>query len=139
MSKVIESGKMKYVYNIIIVVCFTLVFCDVNFSDAAISTVTLYTEHYQRGQSHTMHVNKCENVPDWINDRASSVDTHDTCIKLCTKINCHGRCVQYGLGIENDEWLEDLNDEISSVAPCDPCSIFTETETETPDSSQDYE
>lgn len=93
-----------------------------------VGSVTLYTERYQQGQSHRMDVMKCKNVPDWINNKAESVDTHDTCIKLCTESNCKGRCVEYEPGIGDHGLLEpgvgdyglfdDLYHRISSVEPC---------------------
>lgn len=43
--------------------------------------------------------NGCANVPSRMNDRASSIDTHNGCVVLCKDNNCQNQCEMAGPGV----------------------------------------
>lgn len=62
---------------------------------------------------------RCYNMPAVYDDRASSVDTHYSCIKVCTERDCKA-CFKIEPGTKGHYSLKEvrLNDNISSFTQC---------------------
>jgi len=72
------------------------------------------------GFSHYLNVDGCENVPKWINDEVSSIDTHGSCISGCEKSDCRGECAQFfpGSAGHEDVSLVNMDKKLTSFKPC---------------------
>ncbi|CAL8087125.1 unnamed protein product [Orchesella dallaii] len=82
--------------------------------------LTLYDHEFQKGERYYQDVGpKCYNIPKVFDDRASSIDTHHTCIKVCTERDCRG-CYNMRPGTKGHFSLREvhLNDNISSFTQC---------------------
>ncbi|ODM98928.1 hypothetical protein Ocin01_07762 [Orchesella cincta] len=82
--------------------------------------LTLYDHEFQKGQRYHQDVGpQCYNLPKVFDDRASSIDTHQSCIKVCTERDCKG-CFNMKPGTKGHFTLREihLNDNISSFTQC---------------------
>jgi hypothetical protein len=63
---------------------------------------------------------ECQDVPSHFNDRASSVDTHNSCMTVFEHGGCQGRHFNYSPGQGSHHRLteQNLNDAVSSVRAC---------------------
>jgi len=80
----------------------------------------IFMIHHKLGERYHQDVGpKCYNLPRVFDDRASSLDTHHTCIKVCTETDCRG-CYNMKPGTKGHFTLREvhLNDNISSFTQC---------------------
>ncbi|CAG7818327.1 unnamed protein product [Allacma fusca] len=85
------------------------------------SRLSLYEDINQEGDYYFMRVgSQCMMLPEGIQERASSVDTHETCLLLCRLPNCRS-CVRMYPGGPGHQDLRDveINDQVVSVKACD--------------------
>ena len=55
-----------------------------------------HTDHHHVGSGSHVRMSirhQCTNLPHHFQHKASSVNTHGHCVKLCSRENCHGDCV----------------------------------------------
>lgn len=67
-----------------------------------------------------MNLQGCEDVPSWINDGFSSIDTHGSCISICELQSCQGICVKMSPGSEghHDLGRVRMDRTVTSAKPC---------------------
>lgn len=73
------------------------------------------------GQTFDIRSNgECVNMPGTFNDKASSIDTYNTCMRVFEHGNCQGRSFEYrpGNGYHFNMGQDGFNDVVSSVIAC---------------------
>jgi hypothetical protein len=84
-----------------------------------IISVKVY-EHWWYGKSEIIKMTKCKNLPNYLDNIVTSIDTMNNCVVVFADLNCKGR----GVRVEHFSFGTDdlgrigMNDVISSIRPC---------------------
>lgn len=100
--------------------------CSPSECSGAAGCVTIYQHRNHRGwyQCYTIRKGQCEDFEAWWHEsgpRVSSVNTHDTCIRLHSELGCKGQYIQVQPGSSHHGQLNKLQfeDRAVSVSSCD--------------------
>ncbi|XP_018897278.2 uncharacterized protein [Bemisia tabaci] len=107
-------------YSLFILAIASNVFIRFPGADAAFWNVTIYEDPSFRKKLEDLHGDSCKNVKANHHDKASSINTHDTCVKIWKELDCTGDKQEVKPGSQFHWKLSELgfDNVLSSIGPC---------------------